>query len=89
MMQRLVQRGTPFRSMILSKWSKRFISSANLTIEQTTDKTRFQNKPKQEDLTFGTTMSDHMLTIEWDSQNKWGTPKIVPFADLRISPAAS
>jgi hypothetical protein len=35
------------------------------------------------------TLSDHMLTIEWTKEAKWGKPKIVPYQDLKISPAAS
>jgi hypothetical protein len=34
-------------------------------------------------------MSDHMLTIEWTTEGKWGKPKIIPYQDLKISPAAS
>jgi hypothetical protein len=51
--------------------SARFISSSGLTIELKTDKSNFENQPKKEDLVFGTTLSDHMLTIEWDKQNGW------------------
>ena len=51
--------------------SARFISSSGLTIELKTDKSDFENQPKKEDLVFGTTLSDHMLTIEWDKQNGW------------------
>jgi len=69
--------------------SARFISSSGLTIELKTDKSDFENQPKKEDLVFGTTLSDHMLTIEWDKQNGWSPPKIIPYQDLKISPAAS
>lgn len=34
-------------------------------------------------------MSDHMLTIEWTKEGNWGKPKIIPYQDLKISPAAS
>eukprot|EP00594_Rhizosolenia_setigera_P005145 CAMPEP_0178950466 /NCGR_PEP_ID=MMETSP0789-20121207/6667_1 /TAXON_ID=3005 /ORGANISM="Rhizosolenia setigera, Strain CCMP 1694" /LENGTH=338 /DNA_ID=CAMNT_0020631193 /DNA_START=255 /DNA_END=1271 /DNA_ORIENTATION=- len=34
-------------------------------------------------------MSDHMLTMEWDVDKKWSAAKIVPYQDLKISPAAS
>mmetsp|Transcript_43342 Transcript_43342/g.63612 ORF Transcript_43342/g.63612 Transcript_43342/m.63612 type:complete len:342 (+) Transcript_43342:318-1343(+) len=30
-----------------------------------------------------------MLTIEWDIRNKWSNPKIIPYGNLQISPAAS
>mmetsp|Transcript_17799 Transcript_17799/g.36238 ORF Transcript_17799/g.36238 Transcript_17799/m.36238 type:complete len:394 (-) Transcript_17799:56-1237(-) len=69
--------------------SPRTISSAALTIEHTTDTERYANKPKNEDLQFGVTLSDHMLMIEWNKTNKWSAPKIVPTRDLKINPAAS
>ena len=53
------------------------------------DDTNFKNQPKKEELAFGQTMSDHMLKIEWNVESQWGAPKIVPYEDLRISPAAS
>ncbi len=34
-------------------------------------------------------MSDHMLTIEWNKVEGWASPKIVPYQNLSISPAAS
>jgi branched-chain amino acid aminotransferase len=69
-------------------WS-RFISSSQLTIDRATDDARFANRPRKEDLTFGTTFSDHMLMIEWNKANQWEPPRIVPYGDLRLSPAAS
>jgi branched-chain amino acid aminotransferase len=30
-----------------------------------------------------------MLVVNWDAKNHWGAPKIVPYADLKVSPAAS
>ena len=67
----------------------RSISSAQLTIERTTDNQRFESRPRKEDLTFGTTFADHMLMIEWDKKSLWGAPRIVPYQYLRLSPAAS
>lgn len=69
-------------------WS-RSISSSQLTIERATDSKRFEKRPPKEDLTFGTTFSDHMLMIEWDKAIHWGAPRIVPYGDLQLSPAAS
>ena len=67
----------------------RCISSAALTVERTTNLERFQNRPAKEDLAFGKTLSDHMLMIEWNKGTNWGKPRIVPYQDLKISPAAS
>jgi len=30
-----------------------------------------------------------MLCVEWDKEKKWSNPKIIPFQDLKLSPAAS
>lgn len=67
----------------------RSISSARLTIEQTTDNERFEARPPKEELTFGTTFSDHMLMVDWNVESQWGDPRIVPYQDLSLSPAAS
>ncbi len=40
-------------------------------------------------LLFGHTFSDHMLTCEWTATHGWQAPRIKPFANLSISPAAS
>lgn len=69
--------------------NKRWISFSQLTVEKTTDRSRFENRPKKEDLLFGTTLSDHMLMIEWEKKNGWGTPRIVPYQNLSLSPAAT
>ena len=69
--------------------SRRCISSSKLTIERTTDTTNYDNRPAKEDLVFGTTLSDHMLMVEWNKQHQWESPRIVPYQDLKISPAAS
>lgn len=76
--------------LLSRNWSqRRFINSSQLTFEKTTDKSRFESRPEKSDLVFGTTMSDHMLTVEWELENGWGTPKIVPYQNLEISPAAT
>ncbi len=80
---------TSFPARFRKDITKRAISSSKLTIEKTTDAVRFENKPKKEELQFGQTISDHMLIIEWDKDNQWSAPKIVPYQDLKISPAAS
>jgi len=68
---------------------KRFISSSQLSVERISDNDRFDNRPAKEDLVFGTTLSDHMLTVEWNAGSGWSPPSIGPRQDLKISPAAS
>ena len=69
--------------------SERSISSSSLAIEKTADMSRFDNRPRNEDLKFGHTISDHMLIVEWNKQDQWTAPRIVPYQDLKISPAAT
>jgi hypothetical protein len=73
----------------LLKNQMRAITSSQLTVEKTTDKTKFEHRPKKEDLVFGTTLSDHMLMVEWEKEKGWAAPRIVPYQNLSISPAAS
>jgi branched-chain amino acid aminotransferase len=43
----------------------------------------------KEDLVFGTTFSDHMLEVDWYSGQGWTAPRIVPYQNFSMSPAAS
>lgn len=72
-----------------SKASARFISSCDLKLELKNDKSDFEKRPSKENLQFGRTFTDHMLTIEWDKENGWNAPKILPYQDLKINPAAT
>lgn len=69
---------------------QRTISSSRITIERVTDDSHFLQRPDQKDLVFGTVLTDHMLEVEWKKDQKsWSAPRIVPYHDLQISPAAS
>lgn len=47
-------------------------------------------RPPRGELKFGRTFSPHMLAIAYDRNlGGWQGPEIVPFGDLRLSPAAS
>eukprot|EP01112_Ceratiomyxa_fruticulosa_P014988 TRINITY_DN4356_c0_g1_i1.p1 TRINITY_DN4356_c0_g1~~TRINITY_DN4356_c0_g1_i1.p1 ORF type:complete len:402 (-),score=83.84 TRINITY_DN4356_c0_g1_i1:456-1661(-) len=66
---------------------KFFIDSSKLQVQTTlTPRTKYQDKNK---LLFGHEFTDHMLEIEWNATNGWGTPRIVGFHDLVLPPAAS
>jgi hypothetical protein len=69
--------------------ARRSISSSQLTIEKVQDTVKFDKRPQKENLQFGTTLADHMLKVEWDKEEGWHAPAIVPYQDLKISPAAS
>lgn len=38
---------------------------------------------------FGRIFSDHMLVADWNDSQGWGPPRIEPYGDIAISPAAS
>lgn len=62
------------------------IDPSAIEITRTTSpKTKLPN----EELTFGSTFSDHMLEIDWDVETGWDTPKIIPYGPLQIDPAAT
>lgn len=62
------------------------IDSHSLTIQST--KTP-KPKPDYDSLKFGHIFSDHMLDLDWDKNSGWHTPKIIPYANISLSPAAS
>jgi hypothetical protein len=76
-------------SKLPNKIINRSIKSSNLTIEYVDNHSNYDRRPNKEDLVFGTTTTDHMLMIEWNKNDKWGPPKILPYQNLQISPAAS
>jgi len=69
--------------------TERQICSSSLVVERIKDDSRFASIPPKEELKFGSIFSDHMLMIEWNQISKWDTPRIVPYQNLSISPAAS
>lgn len=53
------------------------------------NKSRLKPKPADESkLGFGDIMTDHMFLMDWDAGKGWHSPRIVPYGDLSISPAA-
>ena len=82
------------RSTILNNTSTtyhRSISSAKLTISPIpTDSPQNHMPQNKQDLQFGKVFSSHMLQIPYkESSGGWQSPEIVPYHDLKISPAAS
>lgn len=62
------------------------IDPKKLTIEKST-----QLKPKLtlSDIKWGHVFTDHMLVLDWDIENGYSAPKIIPYGDLSLSPAIS
>mmetsp|Transcript_14511 Transcript_14511/g.28985 ORF Transcript_14511/g.28985 Transcript_14511/m.28985 type:complete len:401 (+) Transcript_14511:58-1260(+) len=61
------------------------IDASNLVVAKTSSP---KPLPVMEGLVFGSQFSDHMLDCDWDATNGWHAPKIVPYGNLTISPAA-
>ena len=45
-------------------------------------------KPPPSDMLFGKNFSDHMFTMEYSADKGWYDPKIVPYGNISLSPAA-
>ncbi|CCF57001.1 hypothetical protein KAFR_0B07030 [Kazachstania africana CBS 2517] len=61
------------------------LKAANVKI--TGIKTPSQPKPNEQ-LVFGKTFTDHMLTVEWTKASGWGIPEIKPYGNLSLDPSA-
>lgn len=60
------------------------IDPSKLTVTETI--TPKQLVPNQ-DLVFGRTFTDHMLSIEWTASDGWHAPRITPYQNLSLDPA--
>ena len=54
-----------------------------------TDVFVIQAKTPFEQLVFGRTFTDHMLEIDWDVTTGWHNPRIIPYGNFSLSPAAT
>ena len=57
----------------------------DIKIEQTQNK---KVKPAAKDMLFGKNFTDHMFIMEYTVENGWHNPRIAPYADIALSPAA-
>jgi len=77
---------------VFSRTFQRGISSSNLriTINQnaTAPPANFHSDEYLSQLAFGTMTTPHILEVDWSADNGWDNPKIMPFDDLKIHPAA-
>jgi len=48
-----------------------------------------KTKTPAKDLVFGRTFSDHMLELDWTSEDGWSHPHIHPFGNLSLSPSCT
>jgi branched-chain amino acid aminotransferase len=62
------------------------IDASKIVFQRTTSPMK---KLPEEQLLFGRSFSDHMLTIDWSADKGWENPVIHPYGNLSISPASS
>ena len=48
-----------------------------------------QQKPKDNDLTFGTVFTDHMFLCDFQEEKGWYDPRIEPYGPFTMDPAAA
>jgi branched-chain amino acid aminotransferase len=46
-------------------------------------------RPKDADLVFGRTFTDHMVIVDYESDRGWFDPRVVPYGPLTLDPAAA
>ena len=61
------------------------LTGKDIKIEKTSQK---KIKPAPSDMLFGKNFSDHMFVMEYNTDNGWHDPKIVPYGNISLSPAA-
>ena len=48
-----------------------------------------KQKPDENHLVFGHDFTDHMFVMNWNKEQGWHDPRIVPFGPLTLSPACN
>ncbi|AMD21996.1 HGL344Cp [Eremothecium sinecaudum] len=61
------------------------LDALRLKITKAAKRTALENETE---LTFGRKFTDHMLTVEWTSENGWGEPELKPYGPLVLDPSA-
>ena len=46
-------------------------------------------RPKDSELVFGRTFTDHMAVADWESERGWFDPRVVPYGPFALDPAAA
>ena len=62
----------------------KFVDASKLQITPTTTP---KNLTPNNELVFGRTFTDHMLTMEWTATDGWMPPRITPYQNFSLDPA--
>ncbi|KAI5810146.1 putative branched-chain-amino-acid transaminase [Peziza echinospora] len=94
---RLARNFRPISRCLLNKAAPTFPRAYSTALKQLAelDASKLQitktSSPKElippEQLVFGKTFTDHMLTVEWTAEDGWLAPKITPYQNLSLDPA--
>lgn len=63
------------------------LSSIDASALQITRTTTPRDITPNEELLFGHTFTDHMLSLEWTAKHGWHPPRITPYQNLSLDPA--
>ncbi len=63
------------------------LTSLDLSALSVTPTTTPKTLTPNQELVFGRTFTDHMLSIEWTTQAGWHPPRITPYQNLSLDPA--
>ncbi|KAI9099893.1 aminotransferase [Phlyctochytrium arcticum] len=82
----------PRQGLSLLAAQQRWHSSAPAALSRSALVTKLTDSPKKmlplNELLFGQTFSDHMLTIEWEQKAGWRQPEIKPYGKISLEPSA-
>ncbi|XP_054707315.1 branched-chain-amino-acid aminotransferase, cytosolic-like [Uloborus diversus] len=76
-----------FPSVTASRNKHDSFKFSDLQIQLASSSQRF-TKPDPSKLKFGEVFSDHMFEVEWNEDDGWGVPRILPLHDLHLHPGA-
>lgn len=68
--------------------ARRSIASLDASKLKVTKKTPPSQPRPNDELVFGQTFTDHMLTIEWTKEKGWDIPEIKPYGNLTLDPSS-
>ncbi|ANB15635.1 branched-chain-amino-acid transaminase BAT2 [Sugiyamaella lignohabitans] len=66
-------------------WAAAQLDASRLNVQKVS---KAKDLPPPEQLVFGKSFTDHILSIEWDAESGWAAPQIKPYGPLALDPAA-
>ena len=60
-----------------------------MTSIRTEEAAKRKTRPRDADLVFGRVFTDHMALADWDESRGWTDPRVVPYGNFSLDPAAA